>query len=144
MGSKLLVRAYNVGFGDCFYVRIPNADDGFHILIDCGKKGSAEPLRKALGHLQSELPDAGGGTGPGLDFDQPPLPPSASLRGPTPPAASQTMAVSSSPLGPAAKAIPRSTVVPASATDALSPTPRRSVANDPPPPLPLALRGAAL
>ena len=38
MGSKLLVRSYNVGCGDCFYVRIPNDADGFHILIDCGSK----------------------------------------------------------------------------------------------------------
>ncbi len=61
MGNKLLVRAYNVGFGDCFYVRIPNAGDGYHILIDCGKKGSADLLRKAIEHLEGELPDAGDG-----------------------------------------------------------------------------------
>jgi hypothetical protein len=62
MGNKLLVRAYNVGCGDCFYVRIPNDDDGFHILIDCGKKGNADLLRSAVAHLENEvLPDAGGG-----------------------------------------------------------------------------------
>lgn len=62
MGTQLLVRAYNVGCGDCFYVRIPNGDDGFHILIDCGKKGSTDLLRSAVSHLESEvLPDAGGG-----------------------------------------------------------------------------------
>ena len=44
MGNQLLVRAYNVGCGDCIYVRIPDAKDGFHILIDCGKKGGAELL----------------------------------------------------------------------------------------------------
>src|ERR1017187_2018134 len=46
MGNKLLIRAYNVGCGDCFYVCIPNKRDGFHILIDCGKKGGAEPMLK--------------------------------------------------------------------------------------------------
>ena len=56
MGNQLLVRAYNVGCGDCIYVRIPDAKDGFHILIDCGKKGGDELLKKAIQHLESELP----------------------------------------------------------------------------------------
>ena len=56
MADQLLVRAYNVGCGDCIYVRIPGGDDGFHILIDCGKKGSDEMLQKAMGHLAGELP----------------------------------------------------------------------------------------
>ena len=35
MGNKLLVRAYNVGVGDCIYVHIPDeGDDGFHIFSD--------------------------------------------------------------------------------------------------------------
>lgn len=60
MGPKLLVRAYNVGVGDCFYVRIPEGDDGFHILIDCGTKGGANLLAAAITHLKSEmLPGAG-------------------------------------------------------------------------------------
>lgn len=58
MGNKLLIRAYNVGCGDCIYVRIPDPDgDGFHILIDCGKKGSDALLEKAVKHLEGELPD---------------------------------------------------------------------------------------
>jgi beta-lactamase superfamily II metal-dependent hydrolase len=56
MGNQLLIRAYNVGCGDCIYVRIPDPKDGFHILIDCGKKGSAERLEKAIQHLEGELP----------------------------------------------------------------------------------------
>lgn len=56
MGDQLLVRAYNVGCGDCIYVRIPAPKGGFHILIDCGKKGSDELLAKAVKHLESELP----------------------------------------------------------------------------------------
>ena len=51
MGDKLLIRAYNVGCGDCIYVRIPDDDDGFHILIDCGKKGDTALLKKAVDHL---------------------------------------------------------------------------------------------
>jgi beta-lactamase superfamily II metal-dependent hydrolase len=56
MANKLLIRAYNVGCGDCIYVRIPGPKDGFHILIDCGKKGSDELLEKAVKHLETELP----------------------------------------------------------------------------------------
>jgi beta-lactamase superfamily II metal-dependent hydrolase len=56
MGNQLLIRAYNVGCGDCIYVRIPGPNDGFHILIDCGKKGSDELLEKAVKHLEGELP----------------------------------------------------------------------------------------
>jgi beta-lactamase superfamily II metal-dependent hydrolase len=56
MGNQLLIRAYNVGCGDCIYVRIPGPQDGFHILIDCGKKGGDELLEKAVQHLEGELP----------------------------------------------------------------------------------------
>jgi beta-lactamase superfamily II metal-dependent hydrolase len=57
MGNKLLIRAYNVGCGDCIYVRIPTKGDGFHILIDCGKKGGDELLKKAIQHLaEDKLP----------------------------------------------------------------------------------------
>ncbi len=61
MGSKLLVRAYNVGCGDCIYVRIPNDNDDFHILIDCGSKESSKSgvMKNAIKHLETEmLPDA--------------------------------------------------------------------------------------
>lgn len=66
MDDKLLIRAYNVGVGDCIYVRIPKARkkggkiDDFHILIDCGKKGSDDLLEEALDHLKGELPSEGG------------------------------------------------------------------------------------
>jgi len=56
MGNQLLIRAYNVGCGDCIYVRIPGPNDGFHILIDCGKKGDDVLLKKAIQHLATELP----------------------------------------------------------------------------------------
>ena len=62
MGNQLLIRAYNVGCGDCIYVRIPDEKDGFHILIDCGKKGGDELLKSAIEHLESELPT---GSAPG-------------------------------------------------------------------------------
>jgi len=48
MGSELLIRSYNVGCGDCFYIRIPDKDDGFHILVDCGTKDDAAVLGDAV------------------------------------------------------------------------------------------------
>lgn len=60
MGDKLLVRVYRVGVGDCIYVRIPEGDDGFHILIDCGTVGSVDLLKSTINNLKEEmLPDAG-------------------------------------------------------------------------------------
>jgi beta-lactamase superfamily II metal-dependent hydrolase len=56
MADQLLIRAYNVGCGDCTYVRIPGPKGGFNILIDCGKKGSDELLKQAIDHLEIELP----------------------------------------------------------------------------------------
>ena len=67
MADKLLVRAYNVGVGDCIYCRIPKAIrrggrvEDFHMLIDCGSKGSPGPLKDAIALLKDVLPDAGGG-----------------------------------------------------------------------------------
>ena len=62
MGSKLLVRGYNVGCGDCFYVRIPNGEnDDFHMLIDCGSKEGASSgvMERAIRDLaDNTLPDA--------------------------------------------------------------------------------------
>ena len=56
MADQLLIRAYNVGCGDCIYVRIPGPDGGFNILIDCGKKGDDELLKKAMALLKRTLP----------------------------------------------------------------------------------------
>jgi len=57
MDRELLVRLYNVGLGDCIYVRVPDGEEHRHILIDCGNKfGSADELRKAIEHLKGELP----------------------------------------------------------------------------------------
>jgi beta-lactamase superfamily II metal-dependent hydrolase len=58
VGDKLLIRAYNVGVGDCTYVRIPDGEAHFHILIDCGTIGKLELLKNAIGNLQEMLPDA--------------------------------------------------------------------------------------
>jgi beta-lactamase superfamily II metal-dependent hydrolase len=57
MGSKLLVRSYNVGCGDCIYVRIPNGDDHFHILIDCGSKEGASSgvMEAAIRHMEQHM-----------------------------------------------------------------------------------------
>jgi hypothetical protein len=67
MADKLLIRAFNVAVGDCIYCRIPKARkqgavvDDFHILVDCGSKGTAAQLKRAIANLKTMLPDAGGG-----------------------------------------------------------------------------------
>ena len=57
MGGKLLVRCYNVGCGDCIYVRIPNGVDHFHMLIDCGSKEGASTgvMARAVKHLEEHM-----------------------------------------------------------------------------------------
>ncbi len=63
MANQLLIRAYNVGVGDCIYVRIPSGNDHFHVLIDCGRKGSADMLASALKHLEEETLPASSAAG---------------------------------------------------------------------------------
>ncbi|MEL6659919.1 MAG: MBL fold metallo-hydrolase [Bacteroidota bacterium] len=58
MGTKLLIRSYYVGLGDCFYVRIPDGEDTFNILIDCGSLGAESLLEEAIEHLKTVLPEA--------------------------------------------------------------------------------------
>lgn len=57
MGNQLLVRCYNVGCGDCIYVRIPNGNDHFHMLIDCGSKEAASTgvMERAIRHLEDQM-----------------------------------------------------------------------------------------
>lgn len=60
MDDNLLVRVYDVGFGDCIYVRMPDKDKFYHILIDCGSSGPAEPrLKEALADARCMLPKDG-------------------------------------------------------------------------------------
>jgi beta-lactamase superfamily II metal-dependent hydrolase len=67
MADKLLIRAFDVGLGDCIYCRIPKAReidgqlDDFHMLVDCGSWSGMPFLETALKHLAEILPDAGGG-----------------------------------------------------------------------------------
>ena len=65
MGTELLVRNYNVGCGDCTYVRIPGGVDGYHILIDCGSKESVRSgvMRAAIEDMETMLPDVEDSTG---------------------------------------------------------------------------------
>jgi hypothetical protein len=55
MTDKLLVRVYRVGFGDCIYVRIPDGDRPFHMLIDCGTSAKADTLKPAVDDVRSML-----------------------------------------------------------------------------------------
>ncbi|MHC1551238.1 ComEC/Rec2 family competence protein [Phyllobacterium sp. K27] len=62
MASKLLIRMFDVGLGDCIYCRIPDGHDNgrdFHILIDCGSLSGMDYLRAALEKLKTMLPDEG-------------------------------------------------------------------------------------
>lgn len=56
MDRKLLVRMYNVGLGDCIYLRVPDGTKTRHILIDCGNKyGTEAALKAAIDSLKDEL-----------------------------------------------------------------------------------------
>jgi hypothetical protein len=60
MDGKLLVRMYNVGLGDCIYLRVPDGAKTRHILIDCGNKyGTEEALKRAIDDLKGKLPPSG-------------------------------------------------------------------------------------
>jgi beta-lactamase superfamily II metal-dependent hydrolase len=57
MDSQLLVRLYNVGLGDCIYLRVPDLHRKVHILIDCGNKfGSLARLGECIALLKKDLP----------------------------------------------------------------------------------------
>ncbi len=59
MDDDLLVRTYDVGFGDCIYVQIPDGKDSFHMLIDCGTSDPAERLEAAVDDVRADLPAGG-------------------------------------------------------------------------------------
>ena len=62
MDGQLLVRLYNVGLGDCIYLRVPDLHRAVHILIDCGNKfNSLDRLGECIDHLKNELPDGSPG-----------------------------------------------------------------------------------
>ncbi|HLX09837.1 MAG TPA: MBL fold metallo-hydrolase [Thermoanaerobaculia bacterium] len=61
MDDQLLVRVYNVGLGDCIYVRVPDNGGAKHLLIDCGNKfGTPEALEAAVEDLKQILPEVPG------------------------------------------------------------------------------------
>ena len=63
MAEQLLVRMFDVGLGDCIYVRVPDKGKDVHILIDCGNKFSGiDLLQNAIKSLQDELPKNSDGT----------------------------------------------------------------------------------
>lgn len=56
MDGQLLVRVYNVGLGDCIYLRVPDKNRDVHILIDCGNKfGGTDLLGECINHLKEDL-----------------------------------------------------------------------------------------
>jgi beta-lactamase superfamily II metal-dependent hydrolase len=65
MSEQLLVRTYDVGFGDCIYVRVPDRDRFYHLLIDFGSSGPAEPtLKDVLTNIRSMLKNKDGTDSP--------------------------------------------------------------------------------
>lgn len=59
MNEQLLIRAYKVGCGDCIFIRVPDTDRPFHILIDCGNffGNSSAELKKAMKNVEELLND---------------------------------------------------------------------------------------
>jgi beta-lactamase superfamily II metal-dependent hydrolase len=56
MAGQLLVQVYNVGLGDCIYLRVPDKQRNVHILIDCGNKFSPiSVLGESIDKLKREL-----------------------------------------------------------------------------------------
>ena len=56
MDGQLLVRVYNVGLGDCIYLRVPDTHQNVHILIDCGNKfGTLDLLGERIADLKKDL-----------------------------------------------------------------------------------------
>ena len=57
MNENLIVQLYRVGFGDCIFVQIPDGNDTFTMLIDCGTSANAQSaLKPAVKHICSQLP----------------------------------------------------------------------------------------
>ena len=64
MDDQLLVYVYNVGVGDCIYLRVPDRDENGevrqrHIVVDCGTLQPNEDerlLKLAMTHIARLLP----------------------------------------------------------------------------------------
>ena len=59
MKDELLLRAYDVGFGDCIHVQIPDGDGCFHMLIDCGTSRGSGWLKAVVEDVRANLPREG-------------------------------------------------------------------------------------
>jgi len=59
MKEKLFVRIYKVGCGDCIFVRVPDKDRPYHMLIDCGNYygESSADLKQAMDNVKVLLND---------------------------------------------------------------------------------------
>ncbi|WP_353815117.1 MBL fold metallo-hydrolase [Agromyces sp. SYSU T00266] len=64
--DDVTVSMYNVGFGDCFLLRIPSDGGERKVLIDCGsiKQGSARSIDDVVERIVADVDD---GTGPSID-----------------------------------------------------------------------------
>jgi beta-lactamase superfamily II metal-dependent hydrolase len=73
MPEKLLVRTYNVGFGDCIYIQVPDNGGYFNILVDCGTSGAEQSALKPaiddVGKMLSVQQEAAGAGKSGMHLD---------------------------------------------------------------------------
>jgi beta-lactamase superfamily II metal-dependent hydrolase len=59
--NAITIRMYNVGFGDCFLVKIPAADKTLKILFDCGSiKAGPRPMADVVKDLIADVTDPDG------------------------------------------------------------------------------------
>lgn len=53
--SKLTIRSYQVGFGDCFLLSFQYATTERHVLIDCGSSGSPKGVKGLMGKVAADI-----------------------------------------------------------------------------------------
>lgn len=59
MNEELFVRVYKIGCGDCIFIRVPDTDRPYHILIDCGNffGDKSSDLKEAIRDVEKLLND---------------------------------------------------------------------------------------
>src|ERR1022692_2045823 len=62
MGTdSVVVRMYNVGFGDCFFLKINRGDVTQKVLVDCGSiAGGPRPMEQIVGDIIEDAKDPDG------------------------------------------------------------------------------------
>jgi beta-lactamase superfamily II metal-dependent hydrolase len=58
--SQITIRMYNVGFGDCFLVRITRPEGDLKVLFDCGTISNVHPMDEIIGQVVKDVTDSDG------------------------------------------------------------------------------------